>query len=110
MYPGSTPINSRDAKLRRLENVTTSTPLKTKRWFIAAALLALLALYCFAGAVMTGSFAVGGGTQSQLAWFHQEAVVYFWLAASTAAGSVICVGIGIVRLLRKPQASQEPAG
>ena len=48
--------------------VTLKDSTKTKFWFLGAGVLALLALYCFSGAVMNGSFAVGGGTTAARAF------------------------------------------
>ena len=80
--------------------IVTSS-LKTKLWFLAAALLTLLALYCFSGAVMNGSLAVDGGTPAELERFHWGAIVFFWSAASLASAALLCLVVGVVRLSRK---------
>ena len=77
---------------------------KTKLWFLGAGLLALFALYCFAGAVMNGSFAVGGGTTAELERFHRGAILFFWSAAVLAGCAFLCLVLGVVRFRRRHRA------
>ena len=83
--------------------MTLSYSTKTNLWFLSAGLFALLALYCFAGAVMNGSFAVGGGTAAELERFHRGAGIFFWSAASLAGWALLCLVFGVVRSRRRPR-------
>jgi len=84
--------------------MTFSYSTKTKIWFLGAGILVLLALYCFAGACMNGSFAVGGGTSAELERFHRGAVLFFWSAAALAGGALICLVLGVVHFRRRHRA------
>jgi len=81
--------------------MTLSDSTKTRLWFLGAGFLGLFALYCFAGAVMNGSFAVGGGTDAELERFHGGAILFFWSAAALAACAFFCLVLGVVRLRRR---------
>ena len=74
---------------------------KTRLWFLAAGLLVLFAAYCLAGALMNGSFAVGGGTTAELERFHSGAVLFFWSAVVLAACAFLCLVFGVVRFRRR---------
>lgn len=74
---------------------------QTKLWFFGAGLLTLFALYCFAGAVMNGSFAVGGGTTAELERFHRGAIFFFWSAAVLAGCAFLCLVLGVVHFRRR---------
>ena len=91
------PGNDRDD----IAPMTIGHSTKTKLWFLGAGLLMLLALYCLSGAVMNGSFAVGGGTTAELERFHRGAVVFFWSAAVLAGSALICLVLGVVHFRRR---------
>jgi len=84
--------------------MTIGDSTKSKLWFLGAGILVLLALYCFAGSVMNGSFAVSGGTTAELARFHRGAVLLFWSAAVLAGGALICLVLGVVHFRRRHRA------
>ena len=74
---------------------------KTKLCFAGAGGLALLALYCFAGAIMNGSFAVAGG--ADVGRFHRGAAILFWLSVCAAAVGLGCLILGVARAYRSPK-------
>lgn len=73
---------------------------KTKLCFALAAAFFLLALYCFAGAVMNGSFAVAGAVDVER--FHRNAAIFFWLSVTIAFAALASLGLGIARQWRGP--------
>jgi hypothetical protein len=70
----------------------------TKLCFAGFGALTLLALYCFAGAVMNGSFAVAGAIDVDR--FHRNAAVFFWLSVASALAALACLVSGITRRWR----------
>jgi hypothetical protein len=75
---------------------------KTKLCFALAAAFFLLALYCFAGAVMNGSFAVAGAVDVDVERFHRNAAIFFWLSVAIAFAALASLGLGIARQWRGP--------
>lgn len=71
---------------------------KTKLCFAGFGALSLLALYCFAGAIMNGSFAVAGSVDVDR--FHRNAAVFFWLSVASAVAALACLVSGIARQWR----------
>ena len=80
---------------------------KTKLCFAGATALAPLALYCFAGAVMNGSFAVAGPVDVER--FHRNAGTFFWLSVSAATLGLACLVLGIARAWRSPKSTGSTA-
>jgi hypothetical protein len=70
---------------------------KTKIWFGGAVALVVLSLYCFAGSLMNGSFAIA---TPELERFHRNAIIFFWLSVASAMASLACLVVGLVRLFR----------
>jgi hypothetical protein len=73
--------------------------IKAKLWFAASAVSALLASYCYAGAVMNGSFAVAAAADA--AELQRSASLFFWLSATFASLAIVGLAWGLVRYGRR---------
>ena len=69
---------------------------KAMPWFAGAFFLLLLALYCFAGVVMNGSFAVAEAANS--ARYYRNANFLFWGSVASVVGALGCLVVGVVRM------------
>lgn len=72
---------------------------KTQLWFAGAGVAMLLAIYCFAGAVMNGSFAIADAVYVDKR--ERNAAVFFWISITFALLAVGCFAWGIVRYRRQ---------
>lgn len=68
---------------------------KTKLRFAGSGVAALLAIYCYAGAVMNGSFAVAGAAEVEK--YHRNADVFFRISVAFGLLAIGCCAWGIVR-------------
>lgn len=80
---------------------------KTKLCFVGGGATALLALYCFAGALMNGSFAVAGPVD--VGRFRRHAAMFFWISVTFASLAFSFFTWGFVRHCRKPRTGEMAA-
>ena len=77
-----------------------SRKLSPRTLFASAVVLILLALYCFSGAVMNGSFAVAAPPDPER--FSRNAIFWFRASIASAGGAAACLVVGVLRGRRGP--------